>query len=365
MIKAMTIFTAALLAAQMSHAGTWERLPGEDHTACDYRFTGQIQPGDLTRFLAELEASGLFTPRVCLDSEGGALTEVYRFLRQLNQSRKIGGVSTRIETGASCLSACAILFMFGQTFGANSPYPSREVEPGARLGFHSPFIAPGRASGVEAEEAFRAALDIAKLLIDSSYRALTSAGPALPVELVSVVLGTPGDQMHYVDTIGEQTIFGIRRINHPETNIILPNDRDQVFQTARRICATSHVMSHRTHFVEEGYRFDDLVQAVARMEAAETDLHQLTLLPAEQGRLPRIVAVLSGPYHVPGWFSAGAMLFCKVSFEVGEQGNGFRVERYSAGFGTPMFDLDDRLPDAEQVTGAQLQMGLVPIDTRY
>lgn len=364
MLKVTTFLAFTFVIAQPCYAGTWERLSDDDHTACDYRFSGKIQTGDLTRFLAELETSGLFTPRVCLDSEGGALTEVYRFLRQLEQSRNIGGVSTRIETGASCLSACAILFMFGQTFGANSPYPSREIEPGARLGFHSPFIAPGRASGVEVDEAFRAALDIAKLLIDSSYRALTSAGPALPAELVSVVLGTPGDQMHYVDTIGEQTILGITRINHPDTIHTLPNDRDQVFQTARRICASSHVMSHRTHFVEEGYRFDDLVQAVARMMNAETDLHQLLLLPAGQDPLPRIVAVLSGPYHVPGWFSAGAMLFCKVSFDVTELETGFQVDRYYVGFGR-MFDLDNRLPDAQEVTGAQLQMGLVPIDTPY
>lgn len=74
---------------------------------------------------------------------------------------------TRIRGRDECLSSCAILFMFGQAFGANSPYPSRQMAPGAWLGFHSPFIRDGASSASDAE-VFRVALQVAKLLADRS-----------------------------------------------------------------------------------------------------------------------------------------------------------------------------------------------------
>ena len=348
-----------------SYAQGWEKLNQSEPLACDFRFNGQIRTGDLTGFLNDLESSGLFTPKVGLNSEGGSLAEVYNFLRLLEQSQSIAGIETKIESEASCLSSCAILFMFGKTFGANSPFPLREMERGARLGFHSPFIAPERSAGVDAAEAFRVALDVAKLLIDSSYRALTTEGPALPQELAAVVLGTPSDAMHFVDTIGELEIFGISTVSGDTPKLTLPNNRDEITVVAQRICASSHVMSNRQHFVKEGYAFSDLVQASADMATSETEMHHLKYVPAVASEPAYIVAVLSGPYWVPGWYSAGAMLFCRVVIPVVEKGASLEVIDYRVGFGTPMFDLDSRLPNDEDVRGVRVKAGLIPIDTPF
>ena len=352
---------AALLTSTAATAGEWQVVDGDPYQGCQFRFTGQILPGDLTGFLEELAASPAIAPRICLNSEGGSLAEVYRFI----QTEGRPYFATRVESGAVCLSSCALLFMFGETFGANSPSPSREMEPGARLGFHSPFIAPGQADQAAAEDAFRVALEVSKLLVDSSYRSLTTAGPALPPELVALVLGTPADQMAYVDRLGELGLLGIDLVARPEDGLVVPNDRAALEQVVRRICASSHVLSNRTFFVEEGYRFDDLVAAVGQVMAWETIVHALTLAPAEQYSPARITATATGPYAVPGWFSAGAVLYCQVELAVDQVPEGFAVQFYNVGFGRPVFDATGGLEGREEIDRPGIAAGLLPIETPY
>lgn len=354
----------ALFVAELAAAGQWETLGGDRSADCHFRFTGQVLPGDLTGYIDTIANGPQSLPRICLNSEGGSLSEVYRFIKRINNGQAGLTVATRVESGAVCLSSCAILFMFGQTFGANSPYPSREIEPGARLGFHSPFIAPGKAGSVAAADAFRVALDVSKLLADSSYTALTTAGSALPPELLGLVLGTPGDDMRYVDKVGELKILDIEMVTRPDDGVVLANDAGVIGGVVKRICASSHVLSNRTHFVEDGYQFGDLVEVVNTMKS-EGKVHHLILKPAEEYYPARIVAMASGPYTVPGWYSAGAILFCQVEINVEQVSGGFRVSGYTVGFGGPNFDWDSRLATGEEIESRGLAVGLVPIDHAY
>ena len=353
-----------LLGAQPVLAGTWQALPTGVERDCDFRFSGRIEPGDLTGYIETIEASGHILPRLCLDSEGGSLAEVYGFIGRMAQSDEVMAFSTRIERGAQCLSSCAILFMFGQTYGANSPYPMRIMEPGARLAFHSPFIAPGREAGVDPADAFRVALDVSKLLVDSAYRALTTEGPAIRPEVVALILGTPPDEMYFVDTIGELNLLGIE-IDSPEQRLVLPDDTGAFGEATNRICAASHVLTNRQAFVSEGYDFADLVAAAREFERDGAEIHRLSLQPPEQFRSARIIASASGPYHVPLWFSAGAALFCQVEFSVEPVAEGFRVSHYNVGFGAPSFDLNARLAQPDEITQYGLSVGLLPIDQPY
>ncbi|MEC3861945.1 hypothetical protein VK792_11680 [Mesobacterium sp. TK19101] len=68
-------------------------------------------------------------------AEGVALADLFR--------RDI--VATVVESGDECLSACAMAFLGGTAFwptGGIGRYIDRSIEPGARLGFHSPYFPP-------------------------------------------------------------------------------------------------------------------------------------------------------------------------------------------------------------------------------
>lgn len=368
MVKTLKIFLIFLFVStlgKLSNAGVWEVTGGKDFEDCHFRFSGPIQRGDLTRYLTELEKGPSWNPRVCLNSEGGSLSEVYDFIKQIRESSNIAGIATRVEHNAVCLSSCALLFMFGQGFGANSPYPSREIEPGGKLGFHSPFIAPKQTENVDASEAFHVALQVSKLLVDFSYAALTTSGPAVPPELVAIVLGTPGGNMHYVESVGELSILGITKLIDPEENFVIANDTGLISEAAKRICASSHVFTNRRFFVKNGYTFTDLSETIDLLMANEARVHHMKLKAAQGHRPARIFVMLSGTYSVPMWLSAGATLFCQVEFDVELLPEDFRVLDYSVGFGGPQFDWDSRLATQDDLRYVGERVGLIPVTQKY
>jgi len=362
----------ALVFATPVLAGDWTRFPGAGaFDDCQFAFSGPIRPGDLTAIRNDPAWEEAFNKRVCLDSPGGSLKEVYDFVT-LEAGEGLG-FATRIEPGARCESSCAILFMFGQSWGANSPYPDRVMEPGARLGFHSPFLAGASVAEDQREDAFRVALDVAKLLMDKSYKAATQAGPPLSSELVSLVLSTPGDQMHYIETVGEARLLGIDRPDAGPATIRIAADRAASGALARRICASSYAMTFRHHVVNEGYDFGDLVAFVAGLTGPEQGLVVRNLVhgPGSFGEAS-IVAVVTGALSVPGWNSAGAALYCRVEVAAEAVGGAFEIDTtrsYQVSFGRA-FDLDDMGPD--DVPGPHdgysydvIPAGLIPIDTAF
>ena len=73
--------------------------------------------------------------------------------------------------------------------------------------------------------------------------------------------------------------------------------------------------------------------------------------------------MLSGPYFVPGWFSAGAALYCHVDMNVARQGKSYVVNHYFVNFGGPSFDFDSRIATFEDSTMRGMDVGLIPVDT--
>ncbi|BBU58219.1 hypothetical protein KU6B_44840 [Mameliella alba] len=365
LLRALAALTCLTLAAP-AWAGEWTRLDPAGFGDCNLRFDGVIEPGDLMRATQE-DVLGGFNARICLNSPGGSLAEVLNFLKAANSDTGGFFFGTRVRTGDECLSSCAILFMFGQAFGANSPYPSRQLEPGARLGFHSPFIRDGANPAASDAEVFRVALQVAKLLADSSYKALTASGPALPPELLAIVLGTPSADMRYVDTIAEAKLMDIELTEDLEYSTVFPDTRASFDQIYRRICISTHTLTYRQHFVREGYDFADLVARTAdpTYQGADYAIHVRERDPAQGSSPERRRALLTGPsYSVPGWFSAGAQQYCRVDLSVEPAPGGLRVISYSVDFGAAISADLTRTPEWRgevQVTRG----GLRPLDTRY
>lgn len=265
-IRSCLILIALILTLkiQPALAGDWEFFQNSDVWAgeCTAQFTGPIHRGDLTQAYITGQLSN--AERICLNSQGGNLMEVHKFLELFENASWENDdpfvFSTRVRSGDECLSACAILFMFGQSYGANSPYPDRVLERGARLGFHSPFIDPAVAVGVDSASAFAGAVSIANLLAANAYQQVTTEGPVFPQELLGIILGTPPDDMYFVRYLAELSILGISTDEHEAQRVTVSFDRSSIETAISRICGTSHVVSNRNWFVTDGYDFLELIQ---------------------------------------------------------------------------------------------------------
>lgn len=362
----LTAALALILFTQAAQAGTWTRLQAGSPDECALLFQGAIEQGDLTAAIDQGLLNG-FNLRVCLDSPGGSLAEVLAFIEASEDEQGGFFFGTRVRSGDECLSSCALLFMFGKAFGANSPFPSRQLEPGARLGFHSPFIRDGASRAGSDSEVFRVALQVAKLLADRSYKAPTADGPALPQELLALVLGTPAAAMRYVETIAEARVMNIELTRNLESEAIFPDRRDVIDRLMKQICIGTHTLTYRQHMVDEGYDFADLVRRATdpQMLGPDYQIHARKREP-QQGYSPeRISAVITGPeYFVPGWFSAGSQQYCRAELQIEPAPGGFRVVTYLADFGQAINTDLTRVPEPTFEIRVTLG-GLLPLDTRY
>src|SRR6056297_797478 len=140
--------TATLGAALPGTTGSAaEFVPGGDDTLnCELTLRGNIVPGDADRFLEALRTHVLARPeqvsgqpaprRICLESPGGSLSEAIRMADVLlgkrsdaqgGERNRIRNLGTVVPAGATCHSACAVLFMAGghQTESVGGRIPSR------------------------------------------------------------------------------------------------------------------------------------------------------------------------------------------------------------------------------------------------
>jgi len=96
--------------------------------------------------------------RLCLNSPGGALDEAILIAREVLRPFR---VTTILEEGAECLSACALIFMMGQTkeYDGITVF-SRYMHYTARLGFHLPQVRFSLGGGLD-EQSISSAFDTA------------------------------------------------------------------------------------------------------------------------------------------------------------------------------------------------------------
>jgi hypothetical protein len=136
----VTLFFTPLLAAQIGKSNS---------PLCEFALEGKIEKGDVDRIKQFRQLTpalkfkkGNDSHHICLHSEGGDYEEALRVIKY--NTREYGRLSTVIDKGADCFSACAFIFMFGNYSEGNAPgYIARKLHPLGRLGFHSPSIEPG------------------------------------------------------------------------------------------------------------------------------------------------------------------------------------------------------------------------------
>lgn len=138
----------------------------EPHTpearyACNIRLSGPIEVGDLQRLKAIISAdhSAYTGTALCLNSPGGNFDEGVAIAKFLVAN----GVYTVLEKGASCFSACAVIFMAGSVHFEIGATIARFMHFQARLGFHAPYV-----SGLPDK-------DYDNAEIEASYRAAVAA----------------------------------------------------------------------------------------------------------------------------------------------------------------------------------------------
>lgn len=129
----------------------WLNLRRVDEGACSIFLRGRINRGDevhLRALLAsdqirvaprprgfEVELEAARATSLCLDSEGGDLLETIAIIRLLTAR----GIVTTVPANATCLSACAFIFLAGTLDTAEEGrMPYRILSTSGRLAFHAP-----------------------------------------------------------------------------------------------------------------------------------------------------------------------------------------------------------------------------------
>lgn len=188
-------------------------LRSNPEMGCFATLAGVIEKGDAEKVLGlvprreTLRSSDYSMPRhgtrLCLDSPGGSLVEAVEIADILRENL----IGTAVGAGANCESACAVAFMGGfySTETDIGDQADRIIHPTARLGFHSPSLTVSE--GQYSEQAVNQSYALALQSLGQVVQRLQRLELAVPI--VETMLSTPPDQMSYVETVGQASIFGI------------------------------------------------------------------------------------------------------------------------------------------------------------
>lgn len=141
--------------------------------------------------------------RICLDSEGGSLSEGVKLSKLFNAA----AVGTAVGRGQKCLSACALAFMGGihNTESDIGDLTNRVLHPLGRLGFHSPSlqIAAGEYNEATVIKAYDVALKSVEAVLE------LAAQNRFALSLSVQMLKTPASSMYEISTVGEASRWHI------------------------------------------------------------------------------------------------------------------------------------------------------------
>lgn len=177
---------------------------GGQDMGCQLRIDGRIEAGDADRLddaLRDLpfqEGTSPVGQRVCLNSTGGSLVEAVR-MGDLIAERFMG---TAVPEGATCESACALVFLGGRFAHPDSDgafAPDRVLHPRGTLGFHAPaLVIEDRAYG---REEINRAYSVALASMGEILRLRSEHASEIPDSLFLTILNTPPSDMTYVETV--------------------------------------------------------------------------------------------------------------------------------------------------------------------
>ena len=204
--------------ADVSAVQSDSRSPDADPPSCNIKLSGPISVGDADKLKHAIDQlapiSDPTDPRnLCLDSPGGSMPEGQKLIELVFKS---GSLRTVVQDGASCLSACAFLFLAGQECSKYTCSPGRNLHVGGRLGFHAPYleVAPGNYSKDAVQAAYKTSTATIGRLIEAlsvpigigDDKGKSWANLAIFVE----TLKKGPSELYFVDTTGKAGLFGIQ-----------------------------------------------------------------------------------------------------------------------------------------------------------
>jgi hypothetical protein len=156
---------------------------------CDWRLEGEIQRGDQMRVSETVsEQSSL-----CLNSPGGDYMEGLALFLHFAQAR----IATVVQAQHACSSACAIAFMGGADGKYGDRFPKRTLITGARLGFHSPYLADRTTPPQPLAQGVALGISyVAALLRADKYK-------LMPADLIADMLETGPNDLFYIETLAK------------------------------------------------------------------------------------------------------------------------------------------------------------------
>ena len=206
-LKAGCIGFAAMQMLSFAQAATFD--VDLQRGSCELRLTGSIKLGDLERLKAKLpadfEQAMKAGPTICLNSTGGDFIEGLRIADFVSN-----GISTKLEKGAVCKSACGWIFLAGTSAATQGVRDwTRTMDAHAQLVFHAPYIepenmAPGPAQPLEVINAYNQAVgEIAQNLLKLAQKYDSPPkSPLVPPTLLAEAMVRVGNQVLEVDSVG-------------------------------------------------------------------------------------------------------------------------------------------------------------------
>ncbi len=224
---------------------------------CQLKLEGMIDAGDSAKLSAALDAvpSDRGYTSICLNSRGGNYDEALELIAIL---LKRTNIATVVDRGAECYSACAFLFLAGNTQMSEDGElgPNRTLDVSATLGFHAPYLKT--ATGTDVTQAtienFRRGVNAIAKLLEIDRRALFPRG------LLARALQVSPNYLLYVDTIEKAGVWSIKLKGYKPPTVLTDTMLDQACRNKDMWTNFSHtVLGRPADDPEEmhGYRESD------------------------------------------------------------------------------------------------------------
>jgi hypothetical protein len=202
-VSALRLFFSTALALGVHTAAHAANIQLSDEKLCAFRINGPIVAGDANQLATAISGSHIDrlderTGSVCLESNGGSYAEGLKIAELLYTN----GLSTVIQFGSKCYSACAIIFMGGVS--SEREIPMRKLSVGGILGFHAPYLTVpdekySKADVEVAAQGMRAA--ILSLVQFSAKRTQLSGSEFIKRSLISKILERGPKDVFFIRTI--------------------------------------------------------------------------------------------------------------------------------------------------------------------
>lgn len=176
------------------------QLTSNDEYTFHISLKGNIAMGDKDRLEAAMQSA--FEVEIPwhrdvwlhLDSPGGNLKAGLEVIEYILENH----IGTRIDKGAHCYSACALIFLSGNGVTRNfvETYLKRELHVGGTLGFHAPYV---KLEGVGYNAAVKQIAQILTLL--NNKGSLLSGKPFLKQSLMTELLLRGPNEIFNIDTV--------------------------------------------------------------------------------------------------------------------------------------------------------------------